>query len=165
MRFCVITYYCKVVVGLGHTDLYNVRSVGSGSRDVDTWRGNISVHRRLGDPSTDNPGSWQHCGDSMMWQTVPWLLRPDGRVRQRISDRWDPVYPSGPHCFFQWLLKLIHSCPRGMSGCRKSDVGNRKCDSWSKIECIVVQVHSVPDFLLPGRPPISLFLVLSFVLW
>ncbi len=29
--------------------------------------------------------------------TVSPLVRPNPRVRQRISDRCDPAYPSGPH--------------------------------------------------------------------
>jgi hypothetical protein len=45
------------------TSLYTVRGVGSGSRDVDTCHSNVSVHRASGDPSTDDPGSWEHCGD------------------------------------------------------------------------------------------------------
>jgi hypothetical protein len=53
------------------TTLYTVRGVGSGSRDVDTWRANVSVRRGSGDPSTDGPGTWQHCGDSMLRQHCP----------------------------------------------------------------------------------------------
>ena len=36
---------------------------------------------------------------------VPHFLRSDPRVRQRISGRCDPAYPSGPHCFFQVVMK------------------------------------------------------------
>ena len=39
------------------TVLYTVRGVGSGSRDVDVWRANVSVHRGSGAPSTDDPGA------------------------------------------------------------------------------------------------------------
>jgi hypothetical protein len=46
--------------------LYTVRGVGSGSRDVDAWRGNGSVRRGSGAPNTDDPGACQHCGDSML---------------------------------------------------------------------------------------------------
>jgi len=48
------------------TTLYTVRGVGSGSRDVDAWCANVSVRRGSGAPSTDDPGTWQHCGDSML---------------------------------------------------------------------------------------------------
>jgi hypothetical protein len=34
--------------------------------------------------------------------TVPHLGRPDPRVIQRISDRYDQDYPSGPHWFFHF---------------------------------------------------------------
>jgi hypothetical protein len=91
----VITYYCKVVVG-PEAQLCSVRGVGSESRDVDVWHDTVSVRRGSG-TSTDDPGAWQN------------LVRPDPRVRQRISDRCDPVYPSGPDWFFKWMLKLIHS--------------------------------------------------------
>ncbi len=50
------------VGGTWDTTLYTVRGVGSGSRDVDAWHANGSVHRGSGAPSTDGPGSWQHCG-------------------------------------------------------------------------------------------------------
>ncbi len=40
MRICVITYYCKSGGGTWDTDLYTVRGVGSGSRDVDACRVN-----------------------------------------------------------------------------------------------------------------------------
>ena len=59
---------------MGHD---TVRVVGSGSRDVDDWRGNVSVRRGSGDPSTDDPGAWQHCGHSMLRHIVPRLVRPD----------------------------------------------------------------------------------------
>ena len=42
--------------GTWDTVLYTVRGVGSGSRDVDTWRGNGSVHRVSETPSTDGSG-------------------------------------------------------------------------------------------------------------
>ncbi len=44
-------------VGTWGTALYTVRGVGSGSRDVDTWLANGSVHRGSGAPSTDVPGT------------------------------------------------------------------------------------------------------------
>jgi len=59
------------------TVLYTVRGVGSGSRDVDVWRANGSVLRGSGTPSTDVPGSCQHCGDSMLRHIVPRLIGPD----------------------------------------------------------------------------------------
>ena len=43
--------------GTWGTALHTVRGVGSGSRDVDTCRGNVFVRRGSGDPSTDDPGS------------------------------------------------------------------------------------------------------------
>ncbi len=49
MRICVITYYCKVVVGPG-VQLCTL---------------------------TDGPGAWQHCGDSMLCHIVPRLIGPD----------------------------------------------------------------------------------------
>ncbi len=88
-----------------YTALYTVRGVGSGSRDVDAWRANVAVRRGSGAPSTDDPGVCQHCGDSMLWHFVPRLVRPDPRVRQRILDRCDPAYPSGPHWFFPSVCK------------------------------------------------------------
>ena len=43
--------------GTWGTDLYTVRGVGSGSRDVDAWRANVSVRRGSGAPSADGPGA------------------------------------------------------------------------------------------------------------
>ena len=43
--------------GTWGTSLYTVRGVGSGSRDVDTWCGNVSVRRGSGAPSTDDSGT------------------------------------------------------------------------------------------------------------
>jgi hypothetical protein len=43
--------------GTWGTTLYTVRGVGSGSRDVDTCLGNVSVRRGSGAPSADDPGS------------------------------------------------------------------------------------------------------------
>ncbi len=63
--------------GTWGTTLYTVRGVGSGSRDVDTWRVNGSVHRGSGVPSTDVPGTREHCGDSMFRQMVPHLVRSE----------------------------------------------------------------------------------------
>ncbi len=63
--------------GTWGTALYTVRVVGSGSWDVDAWRANDSVLRGSGSPSTDVPGAWQHCGDSMLRHIVPCLVRPD----------------------------------------------------------------------------------------
>ncbi len=64
-------YLCNHILqqsggGTWGTALYTVRGVGSGSRDVDAWRANGSVHRGSGAPSADDPGAWQHCGDSML---------------------------------------------------------------------------------------------------
>ncbi len=63
--------------GTWGTVLYTVRGVGSGSRYVDALRENDSVLRGSGAPSTDDPGAWQHCGDSMLWHIVPRLIGPD----------------------------------------------------------------------------------------
>ena len=63
--------------GTWGTALCTVRGVGSGSRDVDTWCGNVSVRRGSGASSADDPGSWQHCGDSMLRHIVPHLVRSD----------------------------------------------------------------------------------------
>jgi hypothetical protein len=59
MRICVISIHILLQSGVGTwvTALYTVRGVGSGSRDVDTCRANVSVHRGSGDPSTDGPGT------------------------------------------------------------------------------------------------------------
>jgi hypothetical protein len=46
--------------GTWGTVLYTVKGVGSGSRDVNSCRANVSVHQGSGDPSTDHPGAWQH---------------------------------------------------------------------------------------------------------
>ena len=43
--------------GTWDTDLYTVRGVGSGSRDVDAWGANGSVRRGSEDPSTNDPGA------------------------------------------------------------------------------------------------------------
>jgi hypothetical protein len=51
--------------GTWDTVLYTVRYVGSGSRDVDVWRANVSVRRVSGDPSTDDPGVWPR---HLQWQ-------------------------------------------------------------------------------------------------
>ncbi len=51
--------------GTWGTVLYTVRGVGSGSRDFDAWRGNGSVRRVSGAPSTDGPGSWSR---HLQWQ-------------------------------------------------------------------------------------------------
>jgi hypothetical protein len=49
MRICVITsYYCKVVVGLGAQLCTLLEVWDSGSRDVDAWRANVSVHEDRG---------------------------------------------------------------------------------------------------------------------
>jgi hypothetical protein len=59
--------------GTWDTPLYTVRGVGSGSRDVDTWRANDSVHRGPGDPSTDDPGTWWclfRSHDLLDWSTL-----------------------------------------------------------------------------------------------
>ena len=69
-------YLCNHILlqsggGTWDTGLYTVRGVGSGSRDVDDWHTNGSVLRGSGYPSTDDPGAWQHCGDSMLRQHCP----------------------------------------------------------------------------------------------
>ena len=63
--------------GTWDTSLYTVRGVGSGSQDVDACLANGSVLRGSGAPSTDVPGAWQHCGDSMLRHIVPRLVSPD----------------------------------------------------------------------------------------
>ncbi len=92
-RICVITLLLQSGGGTSGTVLYTVSGVGSESRDVDTWHDTVSVHRGSGAPSTDDPGTWQN------------LVRPDPRVRKRISDRCDPDYPSRPHWFSQVVIK------------------------------------------------------------
>jgi hypothetical protein len=57
MHICVITYYCKVVVGPGAQLCTLLEGVGSGSRNVDAWHANGSVLRGSGAPSTDDPGA------------------------------------------------------------------------------------------------------------
>jgi hypothetical protein len=59
MRICVITYYCKVVVGPGaqlctQLEVW-VLGVGMSKLGVQT-----AVRRGSGAPSTDDPGAWQH---------------------------------------------------------------------------------------------------------
>ena len=49
----------------------------------------VSVRRGSGDPSTDVPGVWQNRGDSILWHTVPRLVRPAPRVRQSIYTSLD----------------------------------------------------------------------------
>jgi hypothetical protein len=54
-------YLCNHILlqsggGTWDTGLYTVRGVSSESRDVDTCRSNVSVHRGSGNPSTDVPG-------------------------------------------------------------------------------------------------------------
>ena len=53
----MITILLQSGGGTWGTGLYTVRGVGSGSRDVDAWRANVSVRRGSGDPSTDDPGA------------------------------------------------------------------------------------------------------------
>ncbi len=53
------------------TVLYTVRGVGSGSRDVDAWRGNVFVRRGSGDPSTDVLGACIHSGDCIISEFGP----------------------------------------------------------------------------------------------
>jgi hypothetical protein len=69
MRICVITYYWKVVVGPGAQlcTLLEVWVLGVGMSTLDTQTSLYIEDYR------------------------------DSTVRQRISDRFDPVYPSGPH--------------------------------------------------------------------
>ena len=43
--------------GTWGTDLYTVRGVGSGSRDVDAWCANVSVLRGSRASSADDPGA------------------------------------------------------------------------------------------------------------
>jgi hypothetical protein len=57
MHICVITILLESGGGTWVTVLHTVRGVGSGSRDVDAWRSNVSVLRGSGDPSTDGPGA------------------------------------------------------------------------------------------------------------
>ena len=58
MRICVITYYCKVVVGPGAQLFTLFRGVGSGSRDVDAWTQTFLYAEDRGPPSTDDPGTF-----------------------------------------------------------------------------------------------------------
>ena len=51
--------------GTWGTSLYTIRGMGSGSRDVDAWRANVSVRRESGAPSADGSGSWPR---HLQWQ-------------------------------------------------------------------------------------------------
>ena len=77
MRICVITYYCKVEVGPGAhlSTLLEVWVLGVGMSTFDAQTALYAEDRGL--PSTDGPGAWQHCGDSMLRHIVPGLLGPD----------------------------------------------------------------------------------------
>jgi hypothetical protein len=139
----LITHLCNHILlqsggGTWGTSLYTVRGVGSGSRDVDVWWVNVTVHRGSGSPSTDDPGAWQHCGDSTLCHSVPRLVRPDPRVRQRISDRCDPVIRVDHTDFFKWQLKLIQSlCDRDTIGVSSIFKGIRRTSGLTRILTIL----------------------------
>ena len=69
-------YLCSHILlqsggGTWDTALYTVKRCGfweSGCRRLARKR---FVHRGSGTPSTDDPGVWQHCGDSMLRHIVP----------------------------------------------------------------------------------------------
>ena len=50
------------------------RSYSSVTDSTEQWV-NVSVRRGSGAPSTDDPGSWQNCGDSILWQHCPTSLK------------------------------------------------------------------------------------------
>ena len=73
--------------GTWGTSLYDVRGVGSESRDVDAWTQTCLYGEDRGPPSTDDPGAspvQRHCRTG-----------PDPQAE--VSDRCVPAYPSGPH--------------------------------------------------------------------
>jgi hypothetical protein len=58
--------------------------------------------------STDVSGSWQKCGDSILWQHCPESRKTWPESYTGDLDRNDSSYPpgqSGPHCFFQVVIK------------------------------------------------------------
>jgi hypothetical protein len=87
MRICVITYYCKVVVGPGAQLCTLLRGVGSESRDVDAWA-QTSLY-------TEDRGL---CLVPMTLEHSPvrlCLTGPDPQAED--SDRHVSAYPIGPH--------------------------------------------------------------------
>jgi hypothetical protein len=52
--------------GTWDTTLHTVRGEGSGSRDVDSFRANVSIRRGSGAPSTDVPGSTAKIGGTQL---------------------------------------------------------------------------------------------------
>jgi hypothetical protein len=98
--------------GTWGTALYTVRGVGSGSRDVDAWRVNGTVHRGSGAPSTDDPGSWQPVTSS--GKAAP---GPDQRIRHRIQiGMFRPIRLDHTNClqvtikthsFIRFFLSLV----------------------------------------------------------
>ncbi len=74
--------------GTWGTALYTVRGVGSGSRDVDAWRADVSVRRGSGAPDADGPGAClsQPLGvgvDSLVF--IHLIPRIDHKIRMVIN--------------------------------------------------------------------------------
>ena len=88
MRICVITILAtKWWWDLGHSSV-TVRGVGSGSRDVDAWRADVSVRRGSGAPDADGPGTClsQPLGvgvDSLVF--IHLIPRIDHKIRMVIN--------------------------------------------------------------------------------
>ena len=68
------------------TDLYTVRGVGSGSRDVDTWTQTSLYAEDRGPPSTDDPGA-----------SPVRFCRTGSDSQSEDSDKHVSAYPIVPH--------------------------------------------------------------------
>ena len=103
----ITSYYCKVVVGLETqfcTTVRGVRGLEIGMLTLDT----TSLYAEDRVPMTLEHGSivGTQCCDN----TVPRLVRPDPKVRQRIlPSRYVQIYWNGPHCVSRVVNKTNKS--------------------------------------------------------
>ncbi len=99
MRICVITYYCKVVVGPG-AQFYTLLDVWVLGVGMSTLGAQTACTPRIGVlSSSGGPGACQHCGDSMLRHIVPLLI--DTLVSRWIQQDQSVglvVITNGPGC-------------------------------------------------------------------
>ena len=112
MRICVITCYGEVVVGPGAHLCTLFRGVGSGSRDVDVWRANVSVRRGSGSPDADGPGVClsQTLGvdvDSLVF--IHLIPRIDHKIRMVIN-RLNHHYPNTSWSMSGFTDRVVIQC-------------------------------------------------------
>ena len=103
-------YYCKVVVGLGSQfcTLLEVWVLGVGMSTLDPQTSLYTEDRGI-----QVPMSLEHdiiVGTQCCDNTVPRLVRPDPKVRQRIlPSRYVQIYWNGPHCVSRVVNKTNKS--------------------------------------------------------